>query len=265
MRKKLWTIAVIAAVLLASCGKAEKQPNQQETTPAAELTPAEEPTAKSEPEREVPASVEAIRKAKIGEIVKFGNYEQDNNLSNGAEEIEWIVLDQKDDKYLLLSKYCLDAKPYNEEEKAVTWETCTLRSWLNDEFYKTAFGETERDFIAITDVKNEDNEYYGTKAGNDTKDKVYLLSIEEVRRYYGANPLGADSSRRIPVTEYAKSQGAWYSESNEKYGVGFWWLRSPGNGNECAADIDGDGFVCDDGGFVENEDNCVRPVIWLAP
>jgi uncharacterized repeat protein (TIGR02543 family) len=66
----------------------------------------------------------------------FGTYEQDNNLANGAEDIEWLVLEKKDGKALLLSKYALVTKPYNEEDTDVTWESCTLRSWLNGEFYK---------------------------------------------------------------------------------------------------------------------------------
>ena len=86
---------------------------------------------------------EELSSANIGDYVTFGTYEQDNNESNGAEEIEWQVLDKKDGKVLLLSKYALDCKQYNAEWEYVTWETCTLRSWLNEEFYKTAFTSKE--------------------------------------------------------------------------------------------------------------------------
>ncbi|MBP3696995.1 MAG: hypothetical protein J6J45_05560, partial [Clostridia bacterium] len=67
----------------------------------------------------------------VGDYITFGSYEQDNDLSNGKEPIEWLVLDKQDGKVLVISKYALDAKPYNDEYVDVTWETCTLRSWLN--------------------------------------------------------------------------------------------------------------------------------------
>lgn len=118
---------------------------------------------KSVKAKKVNEQVDAIKKAKIGDTVKFGSYEQDNNLINGAEAIEWIVLDKKDGKYLLLSKYCLDAKPYNTELEQVTWETCTLRNWLNNDFYTTAFSQKERGCIATTTVRNADNPKYGTE------------------------------------------------------------------------------------------------------
>ena len=182
-------------------------------------------------------SVKAISKASVGDYVTFGTYEQDNNLGNGAEAIEWLVLDKQDGKVLLLSKYALDAKPYNEEYTDVTWETCTLRSWLNSEFYRTAFSEKERGSIAETLVRSEDNPEYGTEGGNDTRDKVFLLSIEEVTTYFDSDPYASDPARRAKVTEYAKAQGGGYAESDEYYGNGWWWLRSPGYGSTYAAGI----------------------------
>jgi len=94
----------------------------------------------------------------IGNIVRFGLYEQDNNLDNGPEEIEWIVLDVQQEKSLLLSKYGLDAICYNTEKTNVTWETCTLRSWLNSEFLKKAFTMQEQSAILSTKVDNSKNQ-----------------------------------------------------------------------------------------------------------
>ena len=85
-----------------------------------------------------------------GDVVTFGHYEQDNNLDNGPEAIEWIVLDMQEGKALLLSKYGLDAIPYNTEYVNITWEQCTLRTWLNQDFLKTAFDEKEQSAILTT-------------------------------------------------------------------------------------------------------------------
>lgn len=220
---------------------------------------------KSVKAKKVNEQVDAIKKAKIGDTVKFGSYEQDNNLINGAEAIEWIVLDKKDGKYLLLSKYCLDAKPYNTELEQVTWETCTLRNWLNNDFYTTAFSQKERGYIATTTVRNADNPKYGTEGGNDTKDKVFLLSIEEATTYFSSDLYGYDPARRAQVTEYAKAQWACYSEEDEYYGNGCWWLRSPGNLNFYAAVVITFGGVDGFGIDVGNYNDSVRPALWIEP
>ena len=115
----------------------------------------------------------------IGSIVAFGRYEQDGNEENGPEEIEWIVLDVQDGKVLLLSKYGLEVKPYNTDHynpdhTEVTWETCTLRTWLNSTFLITAFTVFERKAIPAVTVVADKNPEDGTKAGKNTKDKIFL-------------------------------------------------------------------------------------------
>ena len=70
----------------------------------------------------------------VGETIVFGAYEQDNDTSNGAEPIEWSVLAKEDDRILVISQYALDCQPYNKKNESVIWETCSLRSWLNDIF-----------------------------------------------------------------------------------------------------------------------------------
>ena len=81
----------------------------------------------------------------VGNVVTFGHYEQDADESNGPEPIEWIVLDVQDGKALLLSKYVLDAKPYYTEGTDITWETCTLRTWLNNYFLNNASSQEQID------------------------------------------------------------------------------------------------------------------------
>ena len=119
----------------------------------------------------------------IGGIVTFGRYEQDGNEENGPEEIEWVVLDVQDGKALLLSKYGLEAKPYNTEYTDVTWETCTLRAWLNSDFLNKAFSTEEQSAILTTTVDNSSSQGYNDLIsidGNNTQDKIFLLSYAEL-------------------------------------------------------------------------------------
>ena len=91
-----------------------------------------------------PLTTESFGKTKLpgeGEIILFGKYEQDGDDSNGAEDIEWLVLKTEPDqnRILVISRYSLDVQPYNREFASVTWENCSLRKWLNRDFFNTAF------------------------------------------------------------------------------------------------------------------------------
>ena len=114
-----------------------------------------------------------LKNAAIGSYVIFGAYEQDNNLANGNEEIEWLVLARENNRLLIISRNALDSKPYNTEDVSVTWETCTLRTWLNQDFYNTAFSSEEQEMIPTVTVKAEKNNIYGPDPGNDTQDRVF--------------------------------------------------------------------------------------------
>lgn len=180
--------------------------------------------------------------------MKFGNY-------YGA--VEWLVLDKKDDKALLISKYCLDAKEYdkNEYNESVTWETSTLRQWLNSCFINEAFTDEEKALICDTYLQNPDNPEYGTDGGNDTTDKVFLLSIDETSKY-----LSDKIVRKAEATDYAKDKGIFVSEEN---GKSWWWMRSPGSDNLCASCMGNDGFVHGDGQMIEDRTCGVRPAMWV--
>ena len=136
-----------------------------------------------------------------GNRVYFGVYEQDNDLLNGQEPILWRVLQVSSTEILLLSEYGLDAKPYHDRFEEITWEDCTLRQWLNHSFLETAFSSDEQNAIKEYNNAACDNPYFETDAGNDTKDKVFLLSWEEVGTpNYGFQPLVEISS---PFTDHA--------------------------------------------------------------
>ena len=194
-----------------------------------------------------------------GSRVYFGHYEQDKNLLNGNEPILWRVLEVADDNLLLLSEKGLICKNYNDTFTNVTWETSTLRAWLNGAFLDTAFTNKERDAIQDTLVVNKDSETYKTSGGNDTIDKAYLLSYDEVQN----NAFGFQSgisnkskSRQMKLIESALEDGY----VNKDNGNTCWWLRSPGITSQYAAYVFTVGSITESY-FVGRRNDAVRPVI----
>lgn len=119
-----------------------------------------------------------------------------------------LLLDSRfDDELLLLSKYAICHKAYNEVLKDVTWSTCSLRNWLNTEYLVQAFSAEEQELIADTNVHNDDDAWTGAPGGEDTVDKVFVLSIEEAQKYF------EDNDSRI--TTFPDGEEA------------SWWLRTP--------------------------------------
>ena len=184
----------------------------------------------------------------VGETITFGSYEQDNNDANGKEDIEWIVLEIKDGKALVISKYALDCQKYNTSYTSVTWENCTLRKWLNNDFLKSAFSEEEQAMIPTVTVSADKNPSYNTNAGNATQDRVYLLSLAEAKTYFGSN-----SERVCEATDYV----------NAKNTSKMWWLRSPGGYQDNAVYVDANGNVYERGTQVTDVRAAVRPVLWI--
>ncbi len=195
-------------------------------------------------------------KYKIGDYITLGKYEQDNDTSNGKEDIEWLVIDVKDGKALVISKYQLECKLYNEERINVTWETCTLREWLNADFINSAFNSTEKAKIPTVTVPADKNPSYDTNSGSATQDKIFLLSVDEVKRY-----ITSDVERKCGPTEYALANGA---EVNSNNGNCWWWLRTTGEYQNYAACVDTVGDVLDYGTAVDIDDIAVRPAMWVT-
>ncbi len=193
--------------------------------------------------------------------VVFGTYEQDNDLTNGAEPIEWIVLEREEDgSMLLIARLGLDCMQYHEKQAEVTWETCSLRSWLNEEFYNTAFTEEEKKQILVTTVPNKGRNVYGIDGGSDTEDRVYLLSAEEASGLFDS-----DEARQAMATKYAIRRGVRVIEEPEDSvhvkGTAMWWLRGPGYTQDSAANVMSWGYVIDTGQVVNKHNVALRPVI----
>ena len=194
------------------------------------------------------------KQCKVGNIVKFGTYMQ--NGSN-PESIEWQVLDVIGEKALVISKYGLDKKSYNTIRADVTWETCTLRKWLNEEFLNTAFSESQKQIIPTVTVSADKNPSYNTNPGNATQDKIFLLSIPEVTKYFGDS-----DARKCKLTALAKRNGALSSSE----GSCWWWLRSPADNRKSAAYVHSDGDIRKGGivgNLVDNAYHAVRPAMWI--
>ena len=204
---------------------------------------------------------DTVKNASVGDTITFGAYEQDNNTSNGKEAIEWTVLDKDGMSLLLISKQALDCQQYNTSYTDVTWESCSLRKWMNGTFLNKAFNAEEQAQIQNTTVSADKNPEYNTNPGNATTDKVFLLSINEVEKYFNS-----DEARKCAPTAYAKAQGA-YTSDIYKTASGaatcWWWLRSPGNSQTHAASVHNHGSVYYTGYLVNYAHDAVRPALWI--
>ena len=202
---------------------------------------------------------EKLKTASVGDTVKFGHYEQDNHSSNGKEEIEWIVLAKDADRVLVISKYALDGQQYNTSSTSVTWETSSLRKWLNGTFLNAAFSSEEQNSIKITTVTADKNPSYSTLPGNNTTDKVFLLSITEVNKYFSS-----DDARKCVATDYAIAQGAdisslYYTQGKEA--TCWWWLRSPGKISGATESVSYIGNILS---TYHHANQGVRPALWIS-
>ena len=209
----------------------------------------------------------------VGDVVSFGSYAQDNNQSNGKEPIEWIVLDVQDGKALLLSRYGLSAAGYHNNWDDCSWETCDLRTWLNDRFLNWAFSDEEQSAILLTTVDNSDSQGYDwtiigdekQSSGNNTQDKLFLLSCAEANRYLDVTIEDSNNIKsRVAPTASAMTLGAdSYADFLTADGdaAGWWWLRSPGDGPNSAAGVNPDGSLSYTRAYHRN--GIVRPAFWL--
>lgn len=217
---------------------------------------------KDSPEKlsEIRHSSEWLKIAPVSETVFFGSFEQDNDTLNGNEDIEWIVLARENDRVLVISRYALICKPYEStrintnSETSVTWETCSLRKYLNGLFLTHNFSDNELSMIPTVTISADINPKYDTDSGNSTEDQVFILSITEANTYFIS-----DSERQCQATDYCDSKGT-YKESN---GYCSWWLRSPGYSTNGATCVDSGGVINYNGVNVNQEHFAIRPAMWI--
>lgn len=227
----------------------------------------------------------------VGDTVEFGHYEQDNDTSNGPEEIEWEVLACEDGKALLISRYILDGRQFDSETASeVCWENSDIREWMNGEFVEEAFTDDEYDAILDTELSTHDlrtsgNEYYTTT------DRVFLMSNDDMIEYYDYIVFNEDTRQggtpdlMCEATEYAQSHNVYnfVYRRNEVFTMdhpisldgrcsSMYWLRDSGN---CYALIMGLGGTTGDWDRdqcssalpyyrnIDNDEMGVRPAIWV--
>ena len=127
------------------------------------------------------------------------------------EPIKWRVLQSENGEAFLLSDVILDKQLYNENDKYVTWEKSSLRAWLNKKFINTAFSDEEKEKINITEIVNQDNPVYGIEGGNNTFDKIFLLSLSEVSEQQDGEKYGFldDEIRACGKSDFSKTVSWW--------------------------------------------------------
>ena len=193
------------------------------------------------------------------ETYTFGSYEQDGDSSNGKEPIEWLVLDRDGDRALLLSKYALDYQSfmpfYEPVTEPYTWESCSLRRWLNGTFLNAAFSADEQQRLLTTTVITSPGSLHRENGPVTTEDRVFLLSNTEVYAYFAS-----EATTAAEYTAYALSENPWPGNAATP-GPADWWLRTT-DGYDHPDGVYADGRVGEGARAYEGE--YVRPAIWIT-
>ncbi len=194
-----------------------------------------------------------IYNAKVGDVITFGKYEQDNNLSNGPEKIKWRVLSRDNDKLFVVTESIIDRITYDEYAGNGNWCDSGLRYYLNSDFYNSVFTPDEK--RCISDTYLISNEGVGSLGKKETvdKEKIFLLSMEEVKDYFSSN-----NDRVAYPTPYARANGL----DTDDHGRAIWWLRSLVSENYTGAVYE-DGFPDGERGGHAGSSFGLRPVMWI--
>ncbi len=207
------------------------------------------------------ARIYTLLAAEPGDHVFYGSYEQDNNLENGAEELEWIVLDTDGDKVLMITKDLVEPLAFSKGFDMATWDISGAREWCNGKFYETAFTDDERAAIKLNQFEAPINVRYDfMPAGEATEDYVFFLTLEDAERYFPE-----DETKYAYATPYAAANGALV---HKETGYSWWWLRTVGANRMLACAVHAsyqivfnvaDYYGCN----VSNGEGCARPAIWV--
>ena len=197
---------------------------------------------------------------RTGKYILFGSYEQDNNKGNGPEPIIWQVLTVENGMALVISKYSLDFMTFSENMfNEYTWETSSVREWLNNRFYRHAFDiHNENGRIGLYTNENPDNPDYGTDCGNPTKDYVFLLSLDEVLKY-----MPTANDRLSGATKYADSVSVSFYSYIFNPGVTHWMLRTLGERLVISKVNNKTGNILMTAGNGGDLPTGIRPAMWL--
>jgi hypothetical protein len=193
----------------------------------------------------------------------IGKYEMADRLMRHGD-YNWRVLDIQESRILVLSDKIIEPQPFHNKSEPVTWAESDLRRYLNETFLKT-FSEAEKSRMIESKITTSNNPWFGTGGGSNTTDKVFLLSVNEVVKYFGDSRQLRNKNRN---TKYFISDKFNYVRKTVDKDENFlcWWLRTPGNSSTFISSVTADGRIVVSGDFA-NRNNAlsggVRPAIWL--
>ena len=184
----------------------------------------------------------------IGDIIPFGAY-------------NWHVLDIQGGQALIVSENIIERRVYHTSYETITWADCSLRAYLNGDFYNSsAFSNEDRSRIVQVTNVNLDNQWYDAPGGANTNDRIFLLSIAEVVQYFGDS---GQLENRPPGATWINDQYNSNRIATFNGSASFWWLRSPGHTNYYASSVFHDGYLYVSGYSVNLNTGGVRPALWL--
>ena len=249
--KKIMCLSLLSQIIFyTGCSSESSESLVTEISPSVNEhipIPVEEFIASAEATTEVTIEITEettnVEAPKEYENIEFGGY-------------TWKVLEKNEDSMLVITEEVIDLRTYHDIAVSITWEDCTLRSYLNNEFYNS-FNETDRARIKDTNLINDNNPKNETPGGNNTTDKIFLLSIDEAEKYFhswlkdGVATLSSDAAIK------------YYEDANRAGEPVCWWLRSPGTAGFYAAEVSASGWVSVDGTSVRVLEGGVRPALYL--
>lgn len=206
-----------------------------------------------------PTLSEEVLNTRPGKTFFFGSYEQDEE-KEGEEPIEWIVLAKEDDRMLVISKYGLNAQPYNLSGEKTFWNTSSIRNWLKDEFYDYAFSEEEKKHILLTENCADDDTDAQSYQGFDTSDYVFLLSVTEFNEYFNINASIQPEDRYCEPVPNASDEVE--KVDNPRYC--WWWLRTTAMNGKKAYSVNCDKTINYGNRNVSRPQGAVRPAMWIS-
>ena len=164
---------------------------------------------------------------KVGTKITFGNYQ--------GKDLTWTILETNGHSMLLFADESIATQPFHLEREEITWNSCSLRKWLNSDFLNTAFSFQDRMRVMLSKLNNRFDPRWDRSNGPDTMDKVYVFSLPELLTYY--------------PTEESRALGCW------------WWLRGYGYSNLTQKAVYEDGTIYEQGISPNSENVGVRPVM----
>ena len=218
------------------------------------------------------------------------------------QPIKWRILQIEEKSAFLVADKALDCQQYNTTGDIVTWETSTVRSWLNgydktknigkadyteNNFISDALTEEEQKVVIDTKVINDDglggsgDGINDGKGGKDTVDKLFLLSQSEIcntseckpnkkfaQKYHASYGFASkdstqDEARTCGSSAYVKAKGVNWRKDSGLEGNVLWWLRSPGSYGAIASYVWENGEISTYGSAVRSETIAIRPALWI--